>query len=597
MEVASTPSRLSEPLLSSNLSSIQHRPDDTLNESTFIDEALLLAEQQRQLVEINVTLINGLFGRSYACRWKFWWQHLPTAACLGAIVGCLTGSFLWSHQFVAGELFPGAARMQGFENDYTEVLSHPRHWWWPILTVVGALLASVVLELPRAPKPESFRTIIHDLSVLDGNFVESFHAVICSWIALSAGLPVGVDLLVTSLGSGCAKLIAVVFKVDPRTRGLYVQAGISAALSIILPHPLLGLLLVQELSMATRPGALTVSSAIFQQQSATRILGDETVVDMDGFIADHDIMEQVLMAGIAMASCTAIVSMIFAESCSNAMRVGSYTLPDFDTNHFVYLDWLKAVPIGLIGGALVSLSGAVYLKWNWTRVRGCAFLMKNERLPIRRSRQIFAVFAGLVVGLLGFMWSYPLLFDNSVNAWQGVLNANAYGLSALEILHFALHVIIGVTICLGCGILGGCVFPMFNAGVCVGVRISCHFFPLALAVPCCMAATVSGFVPAPFTIVLTVSMMFDLDANQSTSVLIAALASYTLTGGSGILRRLGACAWKVSVEGEDAADVSQLEGNDGVSADIEGEDDRPRADYEIRQEISSAIFGCHSNDE
>ena len=390
-----------------------------------------------------------------------------------------------------------------------------------------------------------------------------------------------------------------VFKVDPRTRGLYVQAGLSAALSIVLPHPILGLLLVQELSMATRPGALTVSSAIFQQQSATRTLGDETVVESDGSIADHDLMEQVLVAGIATASCSAVVSTIFTESCFSAMRIGSYKLPDFDSSHVVYLDWLKAIPLGLLGGTLVSVTGAMYLKWNWSRVKGCAFLMNNERLPIRRARQIFAAMAGLVCGILGFVWSYPNLFDNSVNAWQGVLNAKANGLSALEMLHFGLHIVIGVTICIGCGILSGCIFPMMNAGACLGTSISCHFFPLALSIPCCMASSLAGFVPAPFTIVLTVSMMFDLDANQSTSVLIAVLASFTFTSGLGILPRFGTCAWKVSMEEEEEeqAIVSELEGNDGASVDMEAEEERPRADYEIRQEISSVIFGSHSNDE
>lgn len=112
-----------------------------------------------------------------------------------------------------------------------------------------------------------------------------------------------------------------------------------------------------------------------------------------------------------------------------------------------------------------------------------------------------------------------------------------------------------------------------------------------------MAACIAGFVPAPFTIVLTVSMMFNLDGNQSTSVLIAALASYTFTGGSGILRRLAGCAWKMSME-EDEAIVSALEVDDEMnSADVDVEEERPRADYEIRQEISSTIFGSHSNDE
>jgi H+/Cl- antiporter ClcA len=184
-----------------------------------------------------------------------------------------------------------------------------------------------------------------------------------------------------------------------------------------------------------------------------------------------------------------------------------------------------------IGGALVTISGAVYLKWAWTRVKLYTYL--ENRLKFYRDRQIFAAFAGLIVGMLAFIWSYPILLNNHINSWQNVLIAYSNESSAYEILHFSLHIIIGVAICIGCGALGGCCFPMLKAGVCLGVGISCPFSPLSLSVPCCMVSTLAGFIPAPFTVVGTMSLIFDLDRNQSTSVLLAALASYTVTGGLG----------------------------------------------------------------
>jgi len=214
----------------------------------------------------------------------------------------------------------------------------------------------------------------------------------------------------------------------------------------------------------------------------------------------------------------------------------------------------------------------------------------HERLPIRRARQLFAIFAGLICGILAFVWSHPFLLDNDVNAWQNVLDARS-GSSAYDILHFGLHVIIGVSICIGCGILGGCCFPLLNAGVCLGIGVSCSAFPLPVSIPCCMAACIAGFVPAPFTIVLTISMVFDLDSNQSISVLIAAMSSFTCTGGLGGLRHLAGCAWKLSREVDAAA--GEPEGElEGVAAEIEeSQQERPQADFEIRQEVSSAIFG------
>jgi hypothetical protein len=53
-----------------------------------------------------------------------------------------------------------------------------------VVTTTGALVALMVLELPGAPKPETFRAILHDIATLDCNFVDSIYAVISSWMHL-----------------------------------------------------------------------------------------------------------------------------------------------------------------------------------------------------------------------------------------------------------------------------------------------------------------------------------------------------------------------------------------------------------------------------
>ena len=240
-----------------------------------------------------------------------------------------------------------------------------------------------------------------------------------------------------------------------------------------------------------------------------------------------------------------------------------------------------------IGGILVTVSGAMYLKWAWTRVKLCTYL--ENRLKLYRARQFFSGFAGLITGILAFIWSYPFLLDNHINAWQNILVAHSNGSSsAYEILHFGLHIIIGAAICIGCGILGGCCFPMLNFGACLGVAISCSFFPLSLSIPCCMVSTLAGFIPAPFTVVLTITLIFDLDKNQSTSVLLAALASYTVTGGLGGLRQLGNCAWQIAqdIDAVAGGEIQRETEEDGVL-----ERGQRRPSFEIRNEVSSTIFG------
>lgn len=179
--------RFSEPLLSP-LSSDRPEEDES---GDAIGESNQLHVDEDEVLR-NKILLFGLYGRSYALRWNFWWQHIIICACLGALVGCVVGVFLWTHRLVALILFPDR-RHDEFERsvDDSPYGNDRRRWWWILVTAGGSLLASLVLELPRAPKPETFRTIIHDIVSLDGNFVESSHAVISSWIALAFGLPVG----------------------------------------------------------------------------------------------------------------------------------------------------------------------------------------------------------------------------------------------------------------------------------------------------------------------------------------------------------------------------------------------------------------------
>lgn len=206
-------SRLSEPLTSGlssdnndnlNVSSTNHvLDDDNHNDGQGHGSPIRPSSFEEEQAEVyhTQTLVYGLFGRPYALYWNFWWQHLISAAVLGALVGCVVGAVLWSHQIVTGLFFPTRSHSDsggtGGEEQQNNSTNHQElgPWWWILIPAGGAMVASIVLELPRAPKPETFRSIVHDLATLDGNFVQSFHAVISGWIALAMGLPIGTILL------------------------------------------------------------------------------------------------------------------------------------------------------------------------------------------------------------------------------------------------------------------------------------------------------------------------------------------------------------------------------------------------------------------
>lgn len=150
----------------------------------------------------NRLLVRSLFGRAYAVRWNFWWQHLPSSAILGSAVGVIVPIFLWTTQKVRGILFTrgwgvhydwGNSNEYGDNDYYTAVGSSNdhKHWWWLMWTIGGSVLSSIVLQFPMAPKPETVRTVLAHVAYLEGSVVESLYTVLSSWIALTCGAPIG----------------------------------------------------------------------------------------------------------------------------------------------------------------------------------------------------------------------------------------------------------------------------------------------------------------------------------------------------------------------------------------------------------------------
>lgn len=407
----------------------------------------------------------------------------------------------------------------------------------------------------------------------------------------------GVDLAVSAIGSGLADVIVMSFFVDERSRALYVQAGIAAAFSILLPSPLLGLLLVQELRIATRPDALTVSSVVSKRarmgRGGTSGLSRTQQDEGGQKFGENDLLEQITIEGVAMVASAATISAIVPSQWQSILFLRP---PHLEGREFEYLDWLLAVPLGILGGVTVIIAGAVYLKWTWFRCRSCQYFHTKGWMS-SIVRQMFVVLAGLVFGMLGIIWSQPPLFENGVNAWQGTVEAYFNGISPFEAIHFGLHVIIGVAICLGCGVLGGPVFPMMVVGACLGVSMPSSIAPLNVSLPCCMAATLGAFIPAPFTVISTISLLFGLDSNQTISVFIATMVACACSGGMGGLRCMGEYVWGIPHLHDEAAQHTVSPGHEEETIAMDEEEansERPPSDFEILQGIRSALFGSPS---
>jgi hypothetical protein len=173
--------------------------DDDAVHTAHQEERVVEEEIARQLLDENSRLLlESLFGRPCVTRWNFWWQHLPSAAVLGASVGVVVPLFLWTSLKVRGFLFSlddadASGWSVGSRDDDAVADSDddPKCWWWLMWTIGGSLLASILLQFPMAPKPETLRTVLHHVAYLDGSVVESLYTVVSSWISLTCGAPIG----------------------------------------------------------------------------------------------------------------------------------------------------------------------------------------------------------------------------------------------------------------------------------------------------------------------------------------------------------------------------------------------------------------------
>jgi hypothetical protein len=94
--------------------------------------------------------------------------------------------------------------------------------------------------------------------------------------------------------------------------------------------------------MVTQPVSLTMPSV-------TAVVLQQTEPDPCELKGDYDLVEQVSVAAISMASCSAILSVIFPSSAISSMVLGHYTLPDPESRQFEYMDWVRAILLGIIG--------------------------------------------------------------------------------------------------------------------------------------------------------------------------------------------------------------------------------------------------------
>ena len=361
-----------------------------------------------------------------------------------------------------------------------------------------------------------------------------------------------------------------------------MQAGLSGALGCFFSSPLLGILLVLELEIGGRRTAMpcrrrrslttSIDGTNHRDTEQTRIIS----FDYDSFL------ERMVTSGASVIMSSLVLNYIF-QGCfwqSNGKGVYRFENDDFGAWH-----WALAIPMGLLGGLIASMVLVTTCACRAIRIRICELF----RLPYRGHVLLFGTLAGLFHGLLHVYQSPTTDFGmsfltNTIDSMQSDHNDT----SPFSFLLMALVKGLGVSVCIGFGLVGGMFVPMAFVGACIGLAVTSSIFPLSLAVPCCIASCVGALCPAPLTTVLATSLVFHLTGEQMASVWIATMVAQALVGGLGILPRLLGIQM-VSFESEKK--LPRLL-NDQETEDTDDMYMRPSlSDDEIVRGVRSAIFG------
>ena len=461
------------------------------------------------------------FGRPYGLDAMFWFQVLPACLVLGGLVGLMEIGVLWIDHLVF------------------EVKTDGRYQiWWLVLLVGG--FAGLLSGIIRAAWPDIPRFDHLFQGSLDGNSIQSYISlVLVSLIALLSFVPIGkfgskcsetLNLLMVmaalisyglnflmkrcptgpelTIGTSAMLLPLMAGKLlelDTRVTALLVKSALAAAMGCLFSSPLVGIVLVYELTLMFH----------LQSQSNRNAIA----------FPPHDVFETLSMSGAS--SVTAVI--VHRYVLPRSLRAAAVR---FDLgNDFEAWHWPQAIILGALGGLIGYISLMTY-----------GFFTKF-RLGVGLSkwfdRTLFSTAGGVVCGLLyilspqGSMSQVEFLSTNAAAARSG-----GEFLSAEELFLVAGSRILGLAFSLGFGLVGGHILPVAVIGACVGLAVSSPLIPLPLAVPTFIASSAVSVFPIPFTVVVATGSAIALNPNQVVSVVIAVLVAQAFINGFGVIKNV-----------------------------------------------------------
>jgi H+/Cl- antiporter ClcA len=399
-------------------------------------------------------------------RQRRFWRITSWAAVFGLIMGGVGILWLLVVEKLPQELWGDPAK-----NDF----GGGRWWWIPLATGFGLLVGLLRRWLTRAHQPDLF-TEMGEAHV-DHRVVPASVGV--SAVSLMGGVSLGPEGGLGLLGGGLGDWVSQRTGADPETRRANTLTGIAGAFGGLFTAPLLGPLMIAEVS---RPG---------RDRPVERLI-PTVVASTLGFAVLYPVIGHTFL--------------------------GLYQLRAYDLKVW---HMFVAVGLGVLCAVVAVLTGVT--------MRLFARLAERaEANPVA-----LAAAGGLVIGLLAYL--VPLtLFSGSANLEVIVDQGPSLGVGLL--IAAVLAKMITFAVSLSTGFIGGTVFPMLFLGGAAGMALHAIIpgIPAGLAVPAAMAAVPGAAVPIPFSLIAIVAFSVTVGAANVAPIGIAVLTSYLLVVGTGL---------------------------------------------------------------
>lgn len=358
--------------------------------------------------------------------------------------------------------------------------------YWIFIPAVTGLVIGILRYYLKYPYDVPGLFIIIIKCQIDIKFAIS--TVLMTGISIAGGASLGPELGLGFIGGGTMTYLIENKYIDigdGEYKKISFASTITSTLAALLPSPILGLLLVTEVTKYQKP-----------------------------------YLESIIILGVgAMTSFLTFYSLT-DHSVPGLQADGAIFTSSWN---FTEKDCLTGLVSGLVAGCIAFTFNII--------LRICKIFFNSLRYILREyplyQSVIPTVLGGLIMGVISYIT--PLAITNGnmtipsvvIYGYQGLLSTNLMVLTVLSKLFM-------VAISMTCGFIGGYISPFYDIGALVGVTVSTVLpnYTYIVLITCFMVSSTSAHFPIPFTITGTILFLFSIGLYETAPIFIAAFISY-----------------------------------------------------------------------